>query len=300
MSCNCNNNANDCCEMIDDLLESIQNGLGKVDYDKIDSYIDEKIRELQDDIISGEITASIDKDALIAEIKDALSNGDLLLDAYQVPYKETTVGDKLDELTKKPFIGKISDFRSFEIGEIVHNARLSWNFNKGLKKLTLGVYVNDMNTGTFDLDVTKGYYDIPVLTNTTKFVVKGVSVDEDELILTSEAIFTKKYYVGCSGSTRLTNKEVLGLTSYFAYDHVNKYNFTFNPIGKQYLWWAFPVELHLDYDFFNNGLLDSNYVWTTGNVTNEYGYTSEYIFMRSGNPQTAHNIYTEVIAHEHK
>ena len=66
------------------------------------------------------------------------------------------------------------------------------------------------------------------------------------------------------------------------------------------MWWIFPVDLHTDYDFFNNGLMDSNYEWTTGNVTNANGYTSAYIVIRSGNPQTAHNIYSEVKAHENK
>ena len=48
MNCNCNNDNNSCCDMIDDLLEQIAAGLGKVDYDKIDDYIDERIAELKD------------------------------------------------------------------------------------------------------------------------------------------------------------------------------------------------------------------------------------------------------------
>ena len=42
MGCN-----NDCCAIVDDLLEQIQNGLGKVDYEKIDEYIDVRIEELR-------------------------------------------------------------------------------------------------------------------------------------------------------------------------------------------------------------------------------------------------------------
>ena len=291
MNCNCNDKNNTCCDMIDDLLEQIAEGLGQVDYDKIDEYIDEKIAELKEEIISGEIEIEIDYDELENRIKAILAGGDVDLDAYHVTYGSTTVGDKLDELSKGGFEGKLSGFRNYEIGERVYNVRLSWSFNKPLKSLKLN---------NIDLDPTTNYYEIPQLVGTTEFVVKAVSKDNDELTLTATAKFLQKYYVGCNGGTTIKNTEVLGLNSYFAEEGVNEYKHIFNPIGKQYMWWVFPVDLHTDYDFFNNGLLDSNYEWKTDDLTNAQGYTSTYLFVRSGNPQTAHNIYSEVKAHEHK
>ena len=291
MNCNCNNDNNSCCDMIDDLLEQIAAGLGKVDYNKIDDYIDERIAELKDEIISGDIKIEIDYDELENRIKAIIAKGDIDINAYDVAYKYTTVGDKLDELSKGNFEGKMSTFRTYEKGENVYNARLSWTFNKPLKSLTL----NNM-----ELDPTVKYFDIPQMTSTTEFVLKAISEDDETLVLTETARFLQKYYVGCTGGKTIQNKEVLSLNSYFAEDGVNEYSHIFNPIGKQYMWWIFPVDLHTDYDFFNNGLMDSNYEWTTGNVTNANGYTSAYIFIRSGNHQTAHNIYSEVKAHEHK
>ena len=75
MNCNCNNDNNSCCDMIDDLLEQIAAGLGKVDYDKIDDYIDERIAELKDEIISGDIKIEIDYDELENRIKAIIAKG---------------------------------------------------------------------------------------------------------------------------------------------------------------------------------------------------------------------------------
>ena len=113
MTCN-----NDCCAIVDDLLEQIQNGLGKVDYDKIDEYIDERIEELRESIIAGEITADVDLDALVEKIKESIAAGNIPIEAYEVAYKHTTVGDALDELNKSiiPFEGSISELREYTIG----------------------------------------------------------------------------------------------------------------------------------------------------------------------------------------
>lgn len=305
MSCNCDN-SNSCCDMIDELLESIQNGLGKVDYDKIDKYIDDKLNEFKEDLLNGDIEVSFDLDALLAQLKDLLASGDVKMDAYNVTYKDTTVGDELDKINDwinktDPFcIKSNSTFTGYTIGEKIYNKPVYFSYNKKLKELTASVYVNDMNVTTVKLDVESTKYEIPYLSATTQVVIKAVSVDDEVSQVTITIPFYKKYYVGCNGGTNLTNKEVTALNSYLALPKVSEYSHIFHPIGKQYLWWAFPVELHMDYDFFNNGFLDSNYVWTTGNLTNEYGYTSEYIFIRSGNPHTSSNIYTEVKAHEHK
>lgn len=291
MNCNCNDKNNSCCDMIDDLLEQIQAGLGQVDYDKIDEYIDEKINELREEIISGDIEIEIDYEELENRVKAIIASGDVNINAYDVFYKGTTVGAKLDELSKGNFEGKISPLRNYEIGEIAYNVRLSWTFSKPLKSLKLD---------GIELDPTIGYFDIPQLNQTKEFVLTAVSKDDERLVLTAKANFLQKYYVGCTGGTIIKNTEVLGLNSYFAEEGINTYKHIFNPIGKQYMWWIFPVDLHTDYDFFNNGLMDSNYEWKTADVTNAHGYTSPYIFIRSGNPQTAHNIYSEVKAHEHK
>lgn len=288
--------------MIDDLLEQIQGGLGTVDYDRIDEYIDEKIAELKDAIVAGDITIDVDLDALVAKIKEALEDGELVFDAYDVTYNDTTVGDALDELreTLDPFWGETSGLREFTKGEVVYNVPIYLKFNKKLKSLRVFLYVNDMETANFELPPCACKFEIPKLATDTKIVFKAVAENGEECTMEVYANFHLKYYVGCSGATRITNQEVLALNSYYAYKGQNKYSHIFHPIGAQYLWWIFPVDLHTDYDFFNNGFMDSNYEWTTENVTNEYGYTSTYIFIRSGNPHTSSNIYTEVKAHEHK
>lgn len=298
MSCNDKN----CCSMIDDLLEQIQEGLGRVDYDRLDEYISEKINELREDIIDGDISATVDMEEVLNQVKEYLRNNRDLIDAYKVTYKSTNVGDKLDQLSRDivPFTGQISKFRTYTKGEVLFNVPVYFTFSKQLKSLSVGVYVNDMNTETVELDVQCKRYEIPTMSVTTRVTVKAKSIDDEELILSTTALFLNKYYVGCSGAQNISNREVLSLSSYYAYENETDYSFIFHPIRSQYLWWAFPVDLHTDYDFFNNGFMDSNYVWTTGNLTNEYGYTSTYIFIRSGNPHTSSNIYTEVKAHEHK
>ena len=292
----------DCCSLIDDLLEQIQAGLGKVDYDKINEYIDEKIEELKDAIAAGDITVDVDLEELINKLKDAFADGTIDLDAYKVTYKNTTVGAVLDELRKNKvaFEGTISKFRQYNKGEKVYNVPVSFSFTKPLKTLILRTYINDQETGTFLLDTDVRRFELPKLSATTQVVVEAVSEDDERLVLTSTARFDLKYYVGCCGSSRITNKEALALTSYYAVEGVNNYSFIFHAIGPQYMWWIFPVDLHTDYDFFNNGLMDSDYVWTVDNLTNEYGYTSQYLFIRSNHPHTASNIYSEVKAHEHK
>ena len=299
MNCGHNNN---CCEVIDEFLEQIQSGLGKVDYDAIDSYIDEKFQELKDGISSGDITVDVDLDDLIAKIKEAIADGTFAIDAYDVLYKDTTVGEALDELLNEEveFTGTISKLRTYTKGEVVYNTPVSFSFNKEVKSLKLYTYVNDMNGATLTLDPADRRVEIPVLNATTQIVIKAVSVDDEELTLETLADFRLKYYVGSCGASRISNKETTSLSSYYAYEETTDYSFIFHPIGSQYLWWIFPVDLHTDYDFFNNGHLDSNYVWTTGNLKNEYGYTAPYLFIRSGNPHTASNIYSEVKAHEHK
>ena len=134
MTCN-----NDCCAIVDDLLEQIQNGLGKVDYDKIDEYIDERIEELRESIIAGEITADVDLDALVEKIKESIAAGNIPIEAYEVAYKHTTVGDALDELNKSiiPFEGNISELREYTIGEVAYNVPVRFSFNKALKSLTV-------------------------------------------------------------------------------------------------------------------------------------------------------------------
>jgi len=290
---------NNCCTIIDDLLEQIQYGLGKVDYDKIDEYIDEKIGELREDISNGDLSIDIDEEDLAQKIR-ALITGEDIIDAYNVTYKDTTVGAKLDELDKvgDELKGTIQPLRDFIKGEILYNYPVYFSFNKELKKLT--VITDNANVTTFNLDVSATRYEIPVLSQDTTVVVKGTSFDDEEVTLTVKAKFFVKYYVGCCGSERLTNSETTALNSYCAKEGVTEYSHIFHPIGKQYLWWVFPANLHTDYDFFNNGFMDSNYVWYTGNLTNEYGYTSPYIFIRSGSVHTSSNIYTEVKAHEHK
>lgn len=296
----CNKN---CCSMIDDLLEQIQEGLGKVDYEEIDAYIDEKIEELREAIIDGDISATVDIEALAEQLKDIIKDDQGLVDAYNVTYKNINVGKKLDELSKviDYFDGHaVNTLRPFVKGETVYNTPVFFEFNKPLKKLSASVYVNDMNISTVDLDVNARRFDIPVLSGDTQIVIKATSKDDEVASITYYANFHLKYYVGCSGAENISNTEVINLNSYIAYEGKTKYSHIFHPIGKQYLWWAFPVDLHTDYDFFNNGFMDSDYVWKTGNLTNEYGYTSTYLFVRSGNPHTSNNIYTEVKAHEHK
>ena len=297
MTCN-----NDCCAIVDDLLEQIQNGLGKVDYDKIDEYIDERIEELRESIIAGEITADVDLDALVEKIKESIAAGNIPIEAYEVAYKHITVGDALDELNKSiiPFEGSISELREYTIGEVAYNVPVRFSFNKALKSLTVRLYINDMESSTFGIDKDARVFELPKLNATTQVVVEAISTEDEKLVLSTTAYFRLKYYVGCCGSRRISNNEVLSLNSYYAKPEVTEYSHIFHPMGSQYLWWVFPVDLHTDYDFFNNGLMDSNYVWTTGNVTNEYGYTSTYLFIRSGNPHTSSNIYTEVKSHEHK
>lgn len=300
MSCNCNNQTNNCCDIMDEILETIQSGMGQVDYDKIDEYIDAKIAELKAEIIGGDIHIEIDMDELIAKIRAALADNILEVDAYNVSYKGMTVGEKLDELTKEEFTGRMTNFRTFEKGEVLFNYRVDWAFNKPLEFLSIGLYVNDMLTGTFELDPEAKYFEIPRLAETTKVVVKGISKKGEVLILDSTAEFKLKYYVGCTGGKNIKNTEVLSLCSYFADKKVTEYSHIFNPMTRQYMWWIFPQDLHTDYDFFNNGFMDSNYEWKVANVTNAYGYTEPYIFICSGNPHTAKNIYVEVKAHEHK
>ena len=297
MGCN-----NDCCAIVDDLLEQIQNGLGKVDYEKIDEYIDERIEELRESIIAGEISAEVDLDALVEKIKESIATGNLPIGAYEVSYKNTTVGEALDELGKSiiPFEGEISELREYTKGEVAYNVPVRFSFNKPVKSLTIRLYINDMESSTFGIDKSAKFFELPQLNTTTQVVMEAISEEDEKLVLTTTAYFRLKYYVGCCGAERISNDEVISLNSYFAKPNVTEYSHIFHPIGSQYLWWAFPVDLHTDYDFFNNGFMDSNYVWTTGNITNEYGYTSTYLFIRSGNPHTSSNIYTEVKAHEHK
>lgn len=295
---NCNK---DCCSMIDDLLEQIQNGLGRVDYNKIDEYIDEKIQEIQDAIESGDLTPEVNWEDLLVKIKDALAKGNIEISADQVSYNNTNVADALDELKKKSakLVGTIGKLRQFTKGETVYNVPVKFSFNKELKSLTMHLYVNDMESSTIELDPKARVFEIPKLNATTQILLEAVATDDDRVTLETEANFALKYYVGCCGASRISNKETLALTGYHALPDVNRYTYTFHAIGPQYMWWAFPVDLHKDYDFFNNGMHDSNYVWTTNNLTNEYGYTETYLFIRSGNPHTSSNIYTEVIAHEH-
>lgn len=265
------------------LVEFINQKIGGSGGD-IDALIDEKIAAV--------------KAELQEEITQEIGELGLEIDPYKIVYKNTTVGGALDELRKEKFECKIFDLDEYEIGQTFTSFVVGWEMSEDPQSQTIVRIRNGAPTERYRLDPSVRSYTFSNVSSDEKFVVKGIDPNGEEFGTSAEVKFKSRLYFGTSDTTSPTNRLITNWSSVL----IDKNT----PIGKrifdcengEYIYFAIPDGLHLTYDFFANGLKDSNWVYEVKNVTNQYGAVVPYRIYRTGNLLNGYNIYIEVESHD--
>lgn len=243
----------------------------------------------------------IDLAELAKKVLALLEKGDngIEIDPYKIKYKDTTVGDALDELRRVPLDGVINPDFIFEVGRRVRGLEVGWKFNKPLKELKIVVQQGGFPDIEKELDPETEKFELPEIISDTVTKVIGRDEDGSEVVLKNKINFKWRMYCGTRSGSKLTNKEILALDSYF-FDREEKQHWVnlWNCQYGEYIYYLFPYEAQKFYNFYTNKMKDNNFVWEVIKVTNQYGKQHDYFKFRSNNLLTGIDILTEVIAHE--
>lgn len=277
-----------------------QDILGKPeDSSSLKTYVDGKITGLNDDILAyiNEQLSGIEED-ILNQLRAEIAGVDSIIDPYNIKYNESTVGDTLDTLLDEGFSGAITPDAVFEKGRIVNTYQLSWSFNKPVVKQTITITTMGAPTVTEELDANVRTYDIPTMSNDTSVALVGETAEGSKITLESKIVFKLRMYYGTEPSGILTNENILGLNSLLISKDDYKFGHIFNCQEKDYIYYLFPNDMHMYYTFRTNGMKDNSYLWEVINVTNQYGYMTEYIKFKTPYAFTGTDIQVEVLAHE--
>lgn len=250
----------------------------------IGALIDEKIAEA----ISGL------KEELIQEIEKV----ELEIDPYKITYKDTTVGDALDELRKEQFECKIFDLGEFEVGQNFTTFTVGWEMSEDPQSQTILRVRNNAPTERYKLDPSARSYTFANVSGDEKYIVKGVAPNGEEFGTSAEVKFKKRLYYGTFDSTNPTNRVITNWSSQLIDASTDIGRRIFDCENGEYIYFAIPEGLHRTYDFFSNGLKDNNWVYEITNVTNQFGTVIPYRIYRTGNMLHGYNIYIEVESHD--
>lgn len=290
----------DCLVSFEDIIGSPEKNPQLVDF------VDKQIKKETEGLKEG-LSKTLDSltEDIKKEVEDALGGLDGL-DAYDIKYKDTTVGEALDKLeTTEELSGTISEFPIYEKGRVVNNLNLVWDFNKPVDKVKILCKPAYDNDEVIDVDPAQKSFEFNGITGNQTFVVVGATEDGEECRLVSKVNFKLRYYWGSHTEKNPCNEAIIGLTSRF--EDFKDTNFK-GIIGEhiincsggegEYMFFFFPNDLHLDYSFFTNGMKDSNFDVEVKTVSNKYGYQAPYRVYRSGNRLTGSEIFVEVHAHD--
>lgn len=265
------------------LVDFVEQKIAGADSD-ISALIDEKIREATS--------------ALKEEIQELIDEEALEIDPYKIIYKDTTVGDALDALNKGTFECTVNELEDYEKGQTLTSLQISWNmsenpYSQKIVRLRGGNIVEikelpvDARTCTFTN-----------VTSDEKYVVSGITPDLKEFDVSTEVKFKSRLYYGTSDSPSPSDAIVTNWSSILVDSDTDLGRRIFDCENGDYIYFAVPDSLHLTYDFFSNGMKDSNWVYEVRNLTNQYGHVESYRIYHTGNIIHGYNIYIEVESHD--
>lgn len=221
------------------------------------------------------------------------------IDPYKIKYKNTTVGDVLDDLTYVPLEGVIVPDLTFEKGRRVRDLEVAWTFNKPLAGLKITIEQGGFPIIEKDIDPTVTKFELPEIISDTIIKVTGKDERDNEITLTNKITFKWMMYCGTRSGSKLSNKEILSLNNHFFNEEERQqWRHLWNCQYGEYIYYLFPYEAQKFYTFYTNKMKDNNFKWEVVKVTNQYGKQHDYFKFRSDNLLTGIDILTEVIAHE--
>jgi hypothetical protein len=246
---------------VDDMFVYWSELLGKPEESKqLVKFVDDKLAALKE-LLEAEIVNGFDvaDDAMLDKLRELLA--ELEIDPYKIPYHDTTVGDALDELTYKELEGSILEDADVDKGRRLLNYQVSFTLNKPVKSLKI-VRCNNLDeiieTRNLDVDTRVVTYD--VINQDTLFKVVATDDRDNTLELIHKVTFRNRWYAGCFGFKVPTNSAITSMQSGFAKkDEINLFHH-FDCTTGTYIYFAFPYQLHRSYDFFTNGIKDSDWV----------------------------------------
>lgn len=231
---------------------------------------------------------------LLEQLKKDDVNINVDVDPYEVVWNGSTVGEALDKLFGLDLSGTVTEPREVELGKVFHEYTIFWNFNKALVSLVLRRikqkgYVDEIKLSPKDTD-----YTFDNITNTETWEVIGVTAKGETCKLVTGLTFKKRWYYGTSSATEPTNKVITNLSSGLVDEKTIFGEHIFDCSNGAYIYYAFPDELHLTYDFVTNGMADNAWLYDTIDIKNEYGRVDKYRVFRNLNLLHGYNIYSEV------
>ena len=266
------------------------------------AYIDGKLGDIEE-LVSSLVESQLSdtKDGLLEELQTEVNELSLVIDPYKISYKDTTIGDMLDFLTRGKFACKLPSYGPYEIGRRFATFTVTWDVNKKpeeLKSITLERIRNTAPIERYVLNPHKKAFDFANVSNTETFRV--TCEDLDGRIATAETTveFKHRWYHGTNGFVRPSNTIIINWASSLVDKKTIFGKRVFDCQDGVYIFYAFPDDLHLSYDFITNGIRDNDWSMEVRNVTNQYGYVHPYRIYRTNNLLNGYNIYSEVESHD--
>ena len=263
-------------------------------------FTNQQIQRAIDDSISDLINAKME--TAIAELKEEIAEEieqiTLEIDPYKINYKDTTVGDTLDSLTKTGFSIEIQEFPVYEKGQNFPSFTVNWTISENPRSLAVLRIRDNARIEKHVLDPSARSFTFANVSCTETFKVVGTNQADEMFEASSTAEFKYRMYYGTNANTSPTSSVVTSWASVLVDKDSKIGTRIFDCEGGNYIYFAFPDELSPAYDFFANGLRDNNWVYEVLNITNSYGYVHPYRVYRTGNLLNGNNIYVEVKSHD--
>ena len=250
----------------------------------ISALIDEKIKEATSEMKE--------------ELQEIIDEKVVEIDPYKIIYRDTTVGDVLDGLTKATFTCKVNELGEYEKGQTLTSLQVSWEMSENPYSQKIVRLRNGNIIESIPLDVNVRSYTFTNVTTDERYVVGGITPDLKEFDVFVEVKFKSRMYYGTSDSPNPSDAIVTNWSSILVDKDTDLGRRIFDCENGDYIYFAVPDDLHLTYDFFSNGMKDGNWVYEVRNLTNQYGYVKPYRIYHTGNILHGYNIYIEVESHD--
>lgn len=266
------------------------------------AFVDGKLAGIEDLINSliDEKMAGI-KDELLQQLKDEVEQLALVIDPYKIVYKDTTVGDVLDLLTGTKFECKLPSYGPYEIGRRFATFTVTWEVNKTpdqIKSITIERIRNSAPIERYVLDPDVKSFDFANVSSDETYRIICEDINGEIATASTEVLFKHRWYYGTNGFKRPSNNIIINWASQLVNKDTVFGKHVFDCQDGVYIYYAFPDDLHLTYDFITNGIRDNDWVMEVRNVTNQYGYVHPYRIYRTNNLLNGYNIYSEVESHD--
>ena len=182
-----------------------------------------------------------------------------------------------DEATRFEIISFEADQYEFEVGDSA-TINFSWEYN-GVQE---GESVDFQGINQYTVENDQRTYQITEITTDTKFTltaIYGNLNDKAEL----EVKFYNKFYLGTATGTTASDSDLHKMDSYFDNGKNQVASKVIDCSGGKYIYVAFPEDSLGHYEIYANGILVTDLVETTREVTNASGGKARYVISRFAN-----------------